>query len=91
MERGQSKTITESKHKDLKELKKETNYLETKIATEKEKSYLLKSDLNNLKKEKDWIQYTYSKYKDNKTMFSKDLIIEKIQYTTLVLFLLQNG
>ena len=74
LERGQSKTLTESKHKDLKKLKKETNYLETKIETEKEKSYLLRSDLNNLKKEKDWVQDTYSKYKDNNTLMSTDKI-----------------
>ena len=74
LERGQSKTITESKHKDLKELKKETNYLENQIETTKEKNGLLKNNLEELKIEKEWIRETYSKYKNNKVWLSQDEI-----------------
>lgn len=72
LERGQSKTITESKHKDLKELKKETNYLETQIEATKEKNDLLKNNLEDLKIKKEWVRATYSEYKNKKVLLSKD-------------------
>ena len=74
LERGQSKTITESKHKDLKELKKETNYLTNQIETTKENNSLLKSNLEELKIQEKWVKETYFKYKNNKALFSKNEI-----------------
>jgi archaellum component FlaC len=74
LERGQSKTITESKHKDLKELKKETNYLTNQIETTKENNSLLKSNLEELKIQEIWVKETYFKYKNNKALFSKNEI-----------------
>ena len=48
LERGQSKTITESKHKDLKELKKETNYLENQLDLHNKKISIQKEKINSL-------------------------------------------
>lgn len=48
LERGQSKTITESKHKDLKELKKETNYLENQLELHNKKISIQKEKISSL-------------------------------------------
>ncbi len=48
LERGQSKTITESKHKDLKELKKETNYLENQLDLHNKKISIQKEKISSL-------------------------------------------
>ena len=48
LERGQSKTITESKHKDLKELKKETNYLENQLDLHNKKISIQKDKISSL-------------------------------------------
>ena len=79
LERGQSKTITESKHKDLKELKKETNYLENQIDLYNKKISVHKEKITTLNSDEDF-KNLKQKYKENVEEKTRGILKKETYY-----------
>ncbi len=79
LERGQSKTITESKHKDLKELKKETNYLENQIDLYNKKISVHKEKIATLDSDEDF-KNLKQKYKENVEEKTRGILKKETYY-----------
>ncbi len=80
LERGKSKDLTNASHKNLKELKKETNYLETQIVLYDKKMNIQKEKIGSLSISDEFKNLT-QKYKENvKTKTRTTLLLKKETY-----------